>query len=300
MAIDKTSKTKKSKAVKKPAAKKERASEMPDALGQYMNEISKLKPLAREEEEALSEKIQEGDVQALHELVRRNLKYVVTVANKYRGCGLSLQDLIEEGNIGLIQAAKRFDGGRHIKFITYAVWWIRQAIMHSLAEQSGTVRLPIKQAGKLYKIERKYKDLTQELEREPTASEVADDLGFSVEDIENIMRAYRTHLSLDTPLRDDDVTQYLDLLENPDYIPYDDQIMKESLHQKVDDMLKHLSKREEQILRMRFGFNGDTKTLEDIGKEIGLSRERVRQIEKRAKARLKVRSACEALQEHLE
>jgi RNA polymerase primary sigma factor len=300
MAIDKTPKTKKPKAVEKTVAKKERAPEMPDTLGQYMNEISKLKPLAREEEEALSQQIQDGDVQALHELVRRNLKYVVTVANKYRGCGLSLQDLIEEGNIGLIQAAKRFDGTRHIKFITYAVWWIRQAIMHSLAEQSGTVRLPIKQAGKLYKIERKYKSLTQELEREPTTSEVAEDLGYSVEDIENIMRAYRTHLSLDTPLRDDDVTQYLDLLENPDYIPYDDQIMKESLHQKVDDMLKHLSKREEQILRMRFGFNGETKTLEDIGKEIGLSRERVRQIEKRAKARLKIRSASEDLQEHLE
>ncbi len=292
--------TKNTKTKKPKAGKKERQPEMPDALGQYMNEISKLKPLAREEEEALSKQIQEGDVQALHELVRRNLKYVVTVANKYRGCGLSLQDLIEEGNIGLIQAAKRFDGERHIKFITYAVWWIRQAIMHSLAEQAGTVKLPIKQAGKLYKIERKYKSLTQELEREPTTSEVAEDLGYSVEDIENILRAYRTHLSLDTPLRDDDVTQYLDLLENPDYIPYDDQIMKESLHQKVDDMLKHLSKREEQILRMRFGFNGETKTLEDIGKEIGLSRERVRQIEKRAKARLKVRSASEALQEHLE
>ncbi len=292
--------TKNTKTKKPKTGRKERPSELPDALGQYMNEISKLKPLARKEEEALSKQIQEGDVQALHELVRRNLKYVVTVANKYRGCGLSLQDLIEEGNIGLIQAAKRFDGERHIKFITYAVWWIRQAIMHSLAEQAGTVKLPIKQAGKLYKIERKYKSLTQELEREPTTSEVAEDLGYSVEDIENILRAYRTHLSLDTPLRDDDVTQYLDLLENPDYIPYDDQIMKESLHQKVDDMLKHLSKREELILRMRFGFNGETKTLEDIGKEIGLSRERVRQIEKRAKARLKVRSASEALQEHLE
>jgi RNA polymerase primary sigma factor len=300
MATDKTPKTKKPKVGKKAVIRKEPLSEMPDALGQYMGEISKLKPLAREEEEALSKKIQQGDVKALHELVRRNLKYVVTVANKYRGCGISLQDLIEEGNIGLIQAAKRFDGTRHIKFITYAVWWIRQAIMHSLAEQSGTVKLPIKQAGKLYKIERKFKTLTQELEREPTTSEVAEDLGYSVEDIENIMRAYRTHLSLDTPLRDDDVTQYLDLLENPDYIPYDDQIMKESLHQKVDDMLKHLSKREEQILRMRFGFNGETQTLEDIGKEIGLSRERVRQIEKRAKARLKIRSASEALQEHLE
>jgi len=300
MATDKTPKIKKPKTVKKTVARKEREPERPDALGQYMNEISKLKPLTREEEAALSKKIQAGDVKALHELVRRNLKYVVTVANKYRGCGLSLQDLIEEGNIGMIQAAKRFDGERNVKFITYAVWWIRQAIMHSLAEQSGTVKLPIKQAGKLYKIERKYKSLTQELEREPTTSEVAEDLGYSVDDIENIMRAYRTHLSLDTPLRDDDVTQYLDLLENPDYIPYDDQIMKASLHDKVDDMLKHLSKREEQILRMRFGFNGETRTLEDIGKEIGLSRERVRQIEKRAKARLKIRSANESLEEHLE
>lgn len=300
MATEKIPKIKKSKTVKKVVARKEREPERPDALGQYMNDISKLKPLTREEEAALSKKIQAGDVKALHELVRRNLKYVVTVANKYRGCGLSLQDLIEEGNIGMIQAAKRFDGERNIKFITYAVWWIRQAIMHSLAEQSGTVKLPIKQAGKLYKIERKYKSLTQELEREPTTSEVAEDLGYSVEDIENIMRAYRTHLSLDTPLRDDDVTQYLDLLQNPDYIPYDDQIMKASLHDKVDDMLKHLSKREEQILRMRFGFNGETHTLEDIGKEIGLSRERVRQIEKRAKARLKVRSTNESLEEHLE
>ncbi|MDH5789882.1 MAG: RNA polymerase sigma factor RpoD/SigA [Nitrospinota bacterium] len=300
MAVDKTPKIKKPKTVKKTVVRKEREPERPDALGQYMNEISKLKPLSREEEAALSKKIQAGDVKALHELVRRNLKYVVTVANKYRGCGLSLQDLIEEGNIGMIQAAKRFDGKRNIKFITYAVWWIRQAIMHALAEQSGTVKLPIKQAGKLYKIERKYKSLTQELEREPTTSEVAEDLGYSVDDIENIMRAYRTHLSLDTPLRDDDVTQYLDLLQNPDYIPYDDQIMKASLHDKVDDMLKHLSKREEQILRMRFGFNGETHTLEDIGKEIGLSRERVRQIEKRAKARLKIRSANESLEEHLE
>ena len=293
-------KKKKTGSITKKVKKESDRRDIQDALGHYMNEISKLKPLEREEEEALSVKIQEGDVQALHELVRRNLKYVVTVANKYRGCGLSLQDLIEEGNIGLIQAAKRFDGKRHIKFITYAVWWIRQAIMHYLAEQSGTVKLPIKQAGKLYKIDRKYKSLTQELEREPTTTEVAEDLGYNVDDIENIMRAYRTHLSLDTPLREDDVTQYLDLLENPDYIPYDDQIMKQSLHDKVDDMLKHLSKREEQILRMRFGFNGETKTLEEIGKEIGLSRERVRQIEKRAKARLKIRSVGESLQEHLE
>ncbi len=274
--------------------------EVPDALTHYMNEISKLKPLSRNEEAELSNRIQEGDTLALHELVRRNLKYVVTVANKYKGCGLSLQDLIEEGNIGLIQAAKRFDGARQVKFITYAVWWIRQAIMHSLAEQSGTVKLPIKQAGKLYKIERQIKNLTQSLEREPTTSEVADNLGYRVEDIENILRAYRTHLSLDTPLKDNEMTEYLDLLENPNYIPYDDQIMQETLCQKIDDMLKHLSEREEKILRMRFGFQGEIHTLDEIGRAIGLSRERVRQIEKRAKIRLRMRSNKESLQDHLE
>lgn len=290
----------------KPAKKKGRPRlknlprEIPDALTHYMNEISKLQPLSRNEEARLSKRIQAGDTRALHELVRQNLKYVVTVANKYKGCGLSLQDLIEEGNIGLIQAAKRFDGGRQVKFITYAVWWIRQAIMHSLAEQSGTVKLPIKQAGKLYKIERQIKELTQSLEREPTTSEVADNLGYKVEDIENILRAYRTHLSLDTPLKDNEMTEYLDLLENPNYIPYDDQIMRTALCQKVDDMLKHLSEREETILRMRFGFQGETHTLDEIGKAIGLSRERVRQIEKRAKIRLRMRSSKESLQDHME
>ncbi|CCQ90906.1 RNA polymerase sigma factor [Nitrospina gracilis 3/211] len=291
-----------SKSTKRSArpAKKDNRGEVPDALTHYMNEISKLKPLAREEEEELSRQIKAGDAQAMHELVRRNLKYVVTVANKYRGCGLSLQDLIEEGNIGLIQAAKRFDGERHVKFITYAVWWIRQAIMHALAEQAGTVKLPIKQAGKLYKIEREYKKLTNDLEREPTTLEVAEDLGYKVEDIESIMRAYRTYLSLDTPLKENETTPYLDLLENPNYIPYDDQIMRDTLRKKIDDLLHHLSPREEKIIRMRFGFDGDPKTLEEIGQAMGLSRERVRQIEKRAKMRLKVRSAGESLQDHLD
>jgi len=258
-----------------------------DSLNQYMREIGKIKLLTREEEIKLAGAIKQGDPKAVQEMVRRNLKYVVTVANKYRGFGMSLQDLIEEGNIGLIQAAKRFDVSRNVKFITYAVWWIKQAIMHSLAEQSGTVKLPVKQAGKVTRFNKKSQEMCQDMEREPTQSEVAKSLGYNDDEINSIMRAYRTHLSLDTPLKNDEHTPYLDLLENENLIPYDDQIMRESLSEKVDQMLEDLSEREATILKMRFGFSGEVKTLEEVGQEIGLSRERVRQIEKRTKDRLK-------------
>ncbi len=289
----------KSTRVGKRSKKTESKTSGEDTLNQYLSDISQLKPLTRGEEADLARKIRAGNTKSMQKLVKQNLKYVVTVANRYRGCGVPMQDLIEEGNIGLIQAAKRFNESHHVKFITYAVWWIRQAILHYLAEQSGTVKLPVKQAGKLYKIERKFTSMAQDLEREPTSAEVAQDMGLSVEEIENIMRAYRTHLSLDTPLKKDEVTEYIDLLENPDFIPYDDQMMRESLSAKVDDLLKHLDKREEKILRLRFGFNGEAKTLEEIGKELGLSRERVRQIEKRAKARLRTRSEEEHMEDHL-
>lgn len=281
-----------------PPKKPERR-EHSEPLTQYLNEISKIKPLSRAEEKQLAYKIAQGDIKALQELVRRNLKFVVSVANKYKGYRLSLQDLIEEGNIGLIQAAKRFDPTRDIKFITYAVWWIRQAIMHCMAEQSGTVRLPIKQAGKVYQMSKKRRSLTQTLSREPTDKELAEDMGFKETDVQNIMRAYRSNLSLDAPLKADESTAYIDLLESTNTIPYDDVIMQESLHAKVELLLKDLQPREEKILRMRFGFNGEAKTLEEIGKEIGLSRERVRQIEKRAKAKLKVKSSEMSLSDHL-
>ncbi len=265
-----------------------------DPLNQYLNEINKINLLSREEEITLAKGIKQGDSKAIQEMVRRNLKYVVTVAKKYRGYGLSLQDLIEEGNIGLIQAAKRFDVSKNVKFITYAVWWIKQAIMHSLAEQSGTVRLPVKQAGKVSRFNKKSQEMCQNMEREPTQSEVAKSLGFDDDEINSIMRAYRKHFSLDTPLENDDQTPYLNLLENQDSIPYDDQIMHNSLNEKVDKMLEDLSEREAMILKMRFGFSGEVKTLENIGQKIGLSRERVRQIEKRAKQRLKSKLQKEA------
>ena len=274
--------------VRNPSKKSSAAnSSSHDSLNQYMREIGKIKLLTREEEIKLAGAIKQGDPKAVQEMVRRNLKYVVTVANKYRGFGMSLQDLIEEGNIGLIQAAKRFDVSRNVKFITYAVWWIKQAIMHSLAEQSGTVKLPVKQAGKVTRFNKKSQEMCQDMEREPTQSEVAKSLGYNDDEINSIMRAYRTHLSLDTPLKNDEHTPYLDLLENENLIPYDDQIMRESLSKKVDQMLEDLSEREATILKMRFGFSGEVKTLEEVGQEIGLSRERVRQIEKRTKDRLK-------------
>ena len=274
--------------VRNPSKKSSAAnSSSHDSLNQYMREIGKIKLLTREEEIKLAGAIKQGDPKAVQEMVRRNLKYVVTVANKYRGFGMSLQDLIEEGNTGLIQAAKRFDVSRNVKFITYAVWWIKQAIMHSLAEQSGTVKLPVKQAGKVTRFNKKSQEMCQDMEREPTQSEVAKSLGYNDDEINSIMRAYRTHLSLDTPLKNDENTPYLDLLENDNLIPYDDQIMRESLSEKVDQMLEDLSEREATILKMRFGFSGEVKTLEEVGQEIGLSRERVRQIEKRTKDRLK-------------
>ena len=261
-----------------------------DALTRYMSEISKIKPLTRDEERVLGLKIAEGDTASLQILVQRNLKYVVSVANKYRGCGLSLRDLIEEGNIGLIQAAKRFDPAHKVKFITYAVWWIKQTIMNSLAEQSGTVKLPVKQAGKVFKGAKCFNDLAQTLGREPTQAEVAQRQGIPIKVYENNMRAYRTHISLDTPLKKGEDTTYLELLEKQDTVPYDEQIMKKELEARVDQLLLDLPEREKKILRMRFGFDEESKTLEEIGEKIGLSRERVRQIEKRAKEKLKNKS----------
>ncbi|MBI3599930.1 MAG: RNA polymerase sigma factor RpoD/SigA [Nitrospinae bacterium] len=265
-------------------------------LGAYLRDIGDIKPLSRKEEKMLADK---GDLKSLNELVRRNLKYVVTVANRYKGCGLSLPDLIMEGNIGLIQAAKRFDPLKGVKFITYAIWWIRQAIMHALAEQSGSVRLPLKQAGMLHRISEKYREFFQVYEREPTIEDIAKELQISLKEVEAIMRVYRSHLSLDEHLKMDDDTSYLDMLEASTDHSLEEDIIYSALKKEVDDLLSDLTVREKKVLEKRYGLNGEPMTLDEIGKKVGLSRERIRQIEKKAKLKLASKAKKMALKDYL-
>jgi len=267
-----------------------------DPLWAYLRDISSIKPLSGKEEKILAAK---GDQKSLNELVSRNLKYVVSVANRYKGCGISLPDLINEGNIGLIEAAKRFDPQKGVKFITYAVWWIRQSILHALAEQAGSVRLPIKQAGLLHKVSAKYRELFLSLRREPTTEDVANSLKISPEDVEAVMRVYRFHLSLDTPLKENDDTSYLDMLTSSTEHPVDEDILFSSFKKEIDGLLSELNPREKKVLKMRFGFRGEPMTLEEIGKKVGLSRERVRQIEKRAKIKLLSKAKTRAVKDYL-
>ena len=270
-----------------------------DSLGAYLKKISNIPLLSREEEVAIAHRIQQGDTEAEHDLVRHNLRYVVSVANRYKGSGLSLLDLINEGNIGLIQAARRFDPERGVKFITYAVWWIRQAIMHALADQSSTVRLPVKQAGILYKIAENSNKLQKKLSREPTNDELAEALGLPIEELEALLRVYRTHLSLDAPVGEYEDTSYLDLLEETGMLSVEEQVLQRALASEVNSLLESLPPRERKVLRMRFGIDGKPQTLEEVGKQMNLSRERIRQIEKKAKGRLKARARLRAVRDYL-
>ncbi len=270
-----------------------------DSLGAYLKKISNIPLLSREEEVALARRIQQGDTEAEHDLVRHNLRYVVSVANRYKGTGLPLLDLINEGNIGLIQAARRFDPERGVKFITYAVWWIRQAIMHALADQSSTVRLPVKQAGILYKIAENSNKLQKKLSREPTNDELAEALGLPIEELEALLRVYRTHLSLDAPVGEYEDTSYLDLLEETGMLSVEEQVLQRALASEVNSLLESLPPRERKVLRMRFGMDGKPQTLEEVGKQMNLSRERIRQIEKKAKGRLKARARLKAVRDYL-
>ena len=259
----------------------------PSSLGVYLREISRIPMIPREEEIRLGKLALKGDQKAIQGLVEANLRFVVKVANRFSGAGPSLLDLINEGNIGLLQAARRFDPARNVKFISYAVWWIRQGIMQMLAEQSGPTRLPLKQAGLLYKIRRKTEELTKAHDREPTPKELAAALGVKVREIEEIQRVARRPVSLDSPITEDSETAYMDLMSDEDAPAVDHGLLESSLRSEIAGLLGNLAPREREVIELRFGIaTEETMTLEEVGRRLGLSRERIRQIEKKAKKKL--------------
>ena len=269
-----------------------------DSLQAYVQKIAQIPLLSREEEVELATRAQAGDEAALDKLIVSNLRYVVSVARRYLGYGLALPDLIHEGNLGLIQAAKRFDPSRGVKFITYAVWWIRQAITHALAQQGGVVALPVRQLDKLRKVLETYRRHVQQTGAEPSSDELAAELDLPVSEVETILHVYR-HLSLDAPIAEEGETSFLDTLRSESLPSGEEAYLQSTLSREIQDLLGQLPDRDQQVLRLRFGLDDDPKTLEEIGEMLGVTRERVRQIEKRAKNQLRVKARMRALQEYL-
>jgi RNA polymerase primary sigma factor len=269
-------------------------------LDQYLQEIGQIDLLEPEEEVELARRIDEGDDEALHQLVRANLRFVVSVAKKYQGQGLSLSDLINEGNYGLIKAAKRFDETRGFKFISYAVWWIRQAILQALAEQSRVVRLPLNRIGTISKIRKKKAKLSQEHDRDPNIEELAEELEIDVQKVREAMQHSSRHLSMDAPFNEEDDNSLLDVLPDEDTGTPDDEMMGESVKIDIERALSMLHPREAEITRLYFGIGREHPlTLEEIGQRFGLTRERVRQIKEKALRKLRQKHRKEDLQMHI-
>jgi RNA polymerase primary sigma factor len=255
--------------------------------------------LSPEAEAALGRRIAQGDEQARQELVEHNLRFVVQVALKYQGHGLPLADLINEGNLGLLHAARKFDPTRGTRFITYAVWWIRQAIMHALAAGGGVVRLPVKQAEILAKLRREFDAIQQAKGADPTLDELAQALEMSPADVADLLRAYRSPLSLDAPLTEEGDLARLDVLA-AEHLPSSEvAYVSAAMRQEVYDLLARLEPRQAAILRARFGFDGEPQSFAEIGRTLGLSRERVRQIEAQARHRLYALAKDKALNDYL-
>lgn len=268
-----------------------------DPVHAYLSEIGGINPLTRAEERELA---LTGDKASLDKLVVRNLKYVVSVANRYKGLGMSLSDLINEGNIGLIEAAKRFDPERKVKFITYAVWWIRQGILRALADQARVVRLPVKQAGLIKKITLTISRLTQINRKEPPIEEVAKELHMKPATLEAVMRVYREYMSLDSPLTNEEGSvRFIDMIVSDPEHSIEGDFIALCLHHDIERLLRDLPEKEEQVLRLRFGFDEPPLTLEMVGVRIGLTRERVRQIEKSGKEKLRSRHNLALLEDYL-
>lgn len=272
------------------------------SLDLYLHEINKTPLLKREQEQELARRIREDDKGALDQLVKANLRFVVSIAKQYANQGLSLEDLINEGNLGLIKAAHRFDEKRGYKFISYAVWWIRQAMLQALAEHSRIVRLPLNRAGTLYRIGKASRQLDQELGRAPTAEEIAKRLNISEEEVKDTMSIANTHVSLDDPYSNDqDDNALVDYLMDENAQMPDDQTFENALSDDMEKALSLLSDRERMILNLYFGLNGeDPLTLEEIGRKLGLTRERIRQIKEKAIMRLRHSSRSKYLKGYIE
>jgi RNA polymerase primary sigma factor len=269
-------------------------------IDKYLQEIGEVPLLTPEEEITMARRIKSNDPEALEILTKANLRFVVMVAKQYQNQGLSLNDLINEGNIGLIKASKRFDETRGFKFISYAVWWIRQSILQALAEQSRVVRIPQNKIGTITKIGKVFGDLEQEFEREPSLEEIADQMDISVDELTNSLQLSGRHVSVDEPLNDNDDSTLMDVIQDEDQEAPDRNLLSESLKIEIKGALNTLSAREAEVVKLYFGIDSDHPlTLEEIGEKFDLTRERVRQIKEKAIQRLRHASRSGKLREYL-
>jgi RNA polymerase primary sigma factor len=269
------------------------------SLDKYLQEIGREDLISVEEEVELAQRIKKGDQAALEKLTRANLRFVVSVAKQYQNQGLSLPDLINEGNLGLIKAAEKFDETRGFKFISYAVWWIRQSILQALAEQSRIVRLPLNQVGSLNKINKAYSKFEQEHERKPSPEELADELELPADKVADTLRVAGRHISVDAPFVEGEDNSLLDVLINNDSPNADRSLINESLSREIERALATLTERESDIIKLFFGIGCQEMTLEEIGERFGLTRERVRQIKEKAIRRLRHTSRSKLLKSYL-
>lgn len=270
------------------------------SLDKYLHEIGKVDLITAEEEVELARRIKLGDNKSLERLIKSNLRFVISVSKQYQNQGLSLQDLINEGNLGLIKAALRFDETRGFKFISYAVWWIRQSILQAIAEQARIVRLPLNKIGSINRINKTFSKLEQRFEREPSIQELAEAMEVAPDDIKESLKSASRHVSMDAPLLQDEEGTLYDMLLSKDTPSPDKGLLTESLRKEIERSLSTLTYREANIIRLYFGLNGKHQhTLEEIGEEFNLTRERVRQIKEKAIKRLKNVTRCKNLKTYL-
>lgn len=270
------------------------------SLDKYLQEIGRVDLISPEEEVSLAKRIKSGDAEALRKLVNSNLRFVVSVAKQYQNQGMTLPDLINEGNLGLMKAAQRFDETRGFKFISYAVWWIRQAILQGLAEQARIVRLPVNKIGSINRINRAFAKLEQEFEREPNAQEIADTLKMAPEDVKDALKTNGRTLSMDAPINTEEDNNMYDVLQSNETPSPDRNLINESLSYEIERALSTLSSREAKVLKLYFGLGmKHPYTLEEIGEELSLTRERVRQIKEKAIKRIQYTTRCRILKTYL-